>query len=320
MPFQHYLPATYLAFFSYDNSGSRRERRLYIGDRYSKKIFVDKTGNICGINNIYKSTLVEGLDIDLSWNYYEAELDLAINLLLNRNISALAWIKVLVPFVTGLLIRGPDYSERYENRINNLEVNGERMDINVARMFELQRLLPIIVTAKWVVLETSGLPELITNDLGYIPFGNPRKKEIGMAIPIGTKNILMITPQIYSWIAHYFNGEWKPNIEYGYLDIGDPTSFNQMMGHYSQRFIFGSNKKLIYGNLQGPNNIERPLEPFELGFPGQYGINHEMTWYKLVDIFSKKNIQNFSHVLLDLRKIPKSSNMIILPLVYGSIY
>ena len=79
MPLQHYLPATYLAFFSYDNSGSRRERRIFVGNKHSKKIFLEKTGNICGIHDLYKTTLIDGIDIDKSWSYYEAELDLAID-------------------------------------------------------------------------------------------------------------------------------------------------------------------------------------------------------------------------------------------------
>lgn len=320
MPLQHYLPATYLAFFSYDNTGRRRERRLFVGDKHSKKIFLDKTGNICGINNLYKTTLMDGIDIDKSWSYYEAELDLAIELLINQNISALAWAKVLVPFVTGLLIRGPDFSNRLINRFQDLGEIGKRADSNIGRMFELQRLLPIIATAKWIVFEMNGFPELITNDLGYIPFRSRKSCETGMAIPIGKKNILMIVPQIFRWIAFYSKGEWKPIIENTFLDIGDSSSFNQMMGIYSQRFIFGSNEKLILDNLGKSNEIAIPMEPAELGFPVQYGMNHEMTWYKMINFFSNSKPDECTQAYLDLRTIPKSGNMIISPLLYDAIY
>lgn len=320
MTLQHYLPATYLAIFSFDNSGSRRERRLYVGISDENKIFVEKTGNICGVNNIYKSSMVEGFDIDNSWNYYEAELDLAIDLLLNQNISALAWLKVLVPFVTGLLIRGPDFSERFEDRIIKIGASNVNTDINLARMFEFQRLLTIVATAKWVVIETEGITDLITNDLGYAPYGNPIRMERGMAIPIGKKNVLFIVPQIYRWIAYYSKDEWKPYIEYAYLTIGDTNSFNRMLGKYSQRFIFGSCEKLIMDNLAKSYEKIKPLEPAELGFPGQFGINHEMTWYRMVDIFTRKNFKNYTHFFMDLRLKPESDNMIISPLLYESIY
>jgi len=320
MPLQHYLPATYLAFFSYDNSGARRERRLFVGDRHSNKIFVEKTGNICGIHDLYKTTLMDELDIDKSWSYYEAELDFAIELLLNQNIGALAWAKVLVPFVAGLLIRGPDFSYRLQSRFQDLGEISRRADPNIGRMFELQRLLSIIATSKWIVADPSSSNELITNDLGYIPFGNPRNYEAGMAIPMGKKIILMIVPQLFRRIAYYSQGEWKPHIEYVKLDIGDSNSFNHMMGIYSQRFIFGSNEKIILENLRGSKEIVSPMEPAELGFPVEYGMNHEMTWYKMIKFFSNSKPEEYTQAYLDLRTIPKGGHMIILPLIFSPIY
>ncbi len=320
MPFQHYLPATYLASFSFDNSGPRRDRRLFVGDKKNQKTFIAKTGNMCGINDLYKINLIDGIDIDESWSNYEAELDLAIELLINNNISALAWVRVLVPFVTCLLVRGPDFTERFANRFSDLGDINNRADTNIGRMFELQRLLPIIATAKWIVTDPNSSTELITNDLGFIPFRNPRNNEKGMAIPISKKHLLMIVPQIFRWIAYFSRGEWKPYIEYTKLDIGDSNSFNHMMGIYSQRFIFGSNEQLVLDNLKEVTNTAPPFEPYELGFPVHFGRDHEMTWYRMINFFTYAKPEESSQAYFDLRTIPKGGNMILLPLIYDSFY
>jgi len=187
-------------------------------------------------------------------------------------------------------------------------------------MFELQRLLPIIATAKWIVTDLSSSTELITNDLGYIPLGNPRNNEPGMAVPLGKKFILLIVPQIFRWIAYYSKGDWNPYIEYEKLAYGVSNPFNKMIGTYSQRFIFGSNERIILENFTGSVGIVPTKEPYELGFPIQYGLNHEMTWYKMINLFSNSKPDEYTQAYLDLRTNPKGGNMILLPLTYDPIY
>ncbi len=88
---QHYFPATYLAFFS-------KEKTLLEGKNYfscftsNGKIIDRKASQICKENNLYENAFRDPkISIDDNWTYFESELALAIELLSNKNLSALSW-------------------------------------------------------------------------------------------------------------------------------------------------------------------------------------------------------------------------------------
>ena len=144
MTLQHYLPATYLACFSTEDKPERRTRLLAGGDKKDKNIFTSPASKVCGINDLY--TLKNYPDnpelIDSMWSFYEKGLALAIDQLITGTIPAITWANTLIPFVTSLLVRGPDFNKRFEGRIKNLGINRTISpdNTNFARLLENQRL------------------------------------------------------------------------------------------------------------------------------------------------------------------------------------
>jgi hypothetical protein len=163
MPLQHYLPATFLATFSMENTLPRRNRTLAAGDKNSKRIFLAKASKLAGINDLYPPI------VDESLTGYEANLSTAIDQLLNQNLTAMAWTSTLVPFVTALFVRGPDFNTRFDSRIKGLGIEAPPGNTDYARLMEYQRMLAPVATARWLVLEIqSDYPMITSGSFGMI--------------------------------------------------------------------------------------------------------------------------------------------------------
>lgn len=104
----------------------------------------------------------------------------------------------MVPFVACMLVRGPDFNERFDLRLSHLRGKLTKVqykdNLNHARLMELQRLLGSVTTARWKIYSTKSTEKLITNDLGYSPYINPITSDLGMGIPLDSKTILTISP------------------------------------------------------------------------------------------------------------------------------
>jgi hypothetical protein len=196
MPLDHFLPATYIAGFSADTNPVRRQRRVWVADKQAGKIFETAASNVCAINDFYtlKSSQFDAPRVvDAAFSYYEGPLSNAINLLISGVVDAHTWLTVLVRFVAGLLVRGPDFNRRFLRRFSDsFRAELAKLDpvfygldnTNFARIFEHQRLLAPICGAAWTVLETLGGVEQITNDLGFIGFEHVQTKYHGIAVPL----------------------------------------------------------------------------------------------------------------------------------------
>src|SRR5829696_8082619 len=160
MPLHHYLPATFLASFSLDSAPpSRRKRRLYVGDKQEDRVYRTSAAKVAAIRNLYTlvATEYDTEMVDKIWTDYERNLHKAMTLLIGGEVDAETWVRVLVPFVACMLVRGPDFDKRFERRISALGIDTEaghvsKDNTNHARLLELQRLLGPVVVAKWVVL------------------------------------------------------------------------------------------------------------------------------------------------------------------------
>lgn len=300
MALHHYLPASFLARFSADiKTEPARDRILIVGDKKNNRWFKAPASKVGCVRNLY--TLVDYFvhpdEIDKTWTEYEQKLPISLETLIRRNIDAETWARVLVPFVACMLVRGPDFKERFNLRFppsyyqkpKNFLSND---NANRARLIELQRLLGFVATAKWFVISTSGKEKLITNDLGYSPFANPLSGDIGMAIPLDHNIILAITPSIEDHtILREEANKWIPIINYvELLDIPQPNydGINDSLAQTANRFIFGSDEKTIQELLNKTTPSLLPPEPTELGFPGgKFAVAHEFTWHRLIGAIYK---------------------------------
>jgi hypothetical protein len=293
MTLHHYLPATYLANFSADTHFPRRSRTLAVGDKRSGHVFITAAANVAAVHDLY--TLSTGkLDsqmVDEIWSDYEAGLADAIQQLIDRTLDAITWARILVPFVTCLFVRGPEFAIRFDTRMRQqglLGLQPEPDSTNLARIMEVQRLLAPILTAKWLVLRVHGDGEVILNDLGFGGFVSPEASESGFSIPLNRDHVLMLIPQRDRIVATASGRTWMPSIAYADLRRNNHLQMNDALTQVAQRFVFGANEEIVRQHLIRSDSALPVPEFEELGFIGSHLMRvHEFTWYRLVSVLDK---------------------------------
>jgi hypothetical protein len=314
MPLDHYLPATFLASFSSQICQPRRQSLLVVGDVWKKQEpRWDKAENLAAKNNFYTIDNRDPRIIDKIWLGYESAFDGAVNALIEGNITALAWARTLVPFVAAMLVRGPDFNARYENRsfVRDYAQNHKLSvdNTNGARVIELQRLLGPIAAAQWVVSYLEGDEQLITNDVGFAASQNIDTGELGLAIPLDLNHVLTVVPRKKSVIALDQDGIWYPNIKHTSIKAGNENALNNAIVAGAQRFIFGSNKELIARLVLERQDIHSSRgtpEPGEIGFlTGSDARVHEFTWHRLISFLVKSNDDTSASFAVDWEALAK---------------
>ena len=304
MPNHHYLPATYLSAFSDDTTSlPRRDQFIWVGTKGNNQIRKQKASNVGCINNFYtvedrfthKDENRNPEIIDKVWEKYETSLSEAIEKLIDRNLDARIWGRILVPFVACMLVRGPDFDERFVRRMENLGFTHphdcfSKENINYARIIELQRLLGSIAAAKWIVLSIHGFADpLITNDLGYTPFIHKLSPDKGIAIPLDKFHILLIIPQTHKVILRADGEHWIPLIEYEQISAENAKEFNAAIANCAREFVISSNDKLVQKLLYYSHSVSATAESHNPGFlTGSWAMAHEFTWHRLIGVIEKK--------------------------------
>ncbi len=290
MALDHYLPATYLASFSSENTLPRRDRMLVVGDLQKGRSFRSKAGNIAAEQNFYTIPAKTGDPriIDKVWGDYEAGFSNALEALIGGTIDAITWARVIIPFVAGILVRGPDFNQRFGFRLKGLRLSKGRENTNIARLLELQRLFAPVIAARWQVLAAQGEEDIITNDIGFVAFENMNSAELGISIPLTRHNVLTLIPRRARPIVIVKENNWYPIIEYSNLSPDDHNHLNSTLVANARRFIFGSNETAISSFFGNKYETRLVPEPGELGFiSGPLAVLHEFTWHRLVSVLSK---------------------------------
>jgi hypothetical protein len=210
---QHYHPASFVARFSADHDPDVRRRRLFVAQRNGKPFQV-AAENAAFVRHLYKDL------VDSIWTEYEERLPTALEALCygTTELDADTWLRVLVPFVAALLLRGPDFEKRFTERaIRHFgDELRERMEETAgeARVMELQRLLAPVLAARWVVMHASGDTPVITSDVGWAPYGDPVNGEMGFAIPLNPKTILGLVPRRTRFVLAWNGTGWSALIDH----------------------------------------------------------------------------------------------------------
>ncbi|HLZ21991.1 MAG TPA: DUF4238 domain-containing protein [Ktedonobacterales bacterium] len=289
-PLHHTLPATYLALFSNAVASPRRDSVVVVGNKRTTRTFPATAGSIGAVRGLY-TVLYPQEDperIERMWQGYETQLAHAVEALVNGSIRATTWATVLVPFVAALLVRGQDFTERFEQRIGPIAGHVRADNTNHARLFELQRLVGPVLAARWLLMTAIGSDSLITNDGGYAPFMTPQG-ELGMAVPLGHRYVLGLVPRRAGAIVSARQGEWRPVIERGQLTPGNHLTLNTALAQRARRFVFGADEATVVASLRRVDRSCPPaLEPQMLGFlSGPLAAVHEFTWHRLVSGLAK---------------------------------
>jgi len=250
MPFQHYLPASFLGIFSQDTNPRGRERPVCVLDKRRGELFTVTAGRICGEKNYYQ-TGGSGWNIDTVLSGYEPVLHTALDDLIAERLDAVTWLGTAVEFVTALMTRGPDFAKRFEHRLGPIipmlfsDTQLRAHNTNGARAMEQQRLRASVCCARWQLLETSGRYSQFTNDMGYTPFLDTRNGDRGIAVPISPRHVLNIIPRTNRTIAVAREGKWWPIIERGFVDDRDHFGFLRALAYSAQRFVIAPNAEAL---------------------------------------------------------------------------
>jgi hypothetical protein len=315
MPLHHYIAATFLATFSYDKNERRRERSLWIADKREGRIFGTSAQHVCAIHDFYTIPAFEWPSdaVDRSLSGFEPTLHIAISDLINGTLDGLTWAGILVPFVASPLVRGPDFNERYEDRIENnvpgiskyFGTDRLRANTNFSRLMERQRLLMPIAGAQWRLLETGERHTQITNDMAYAISFDQRTREFGIAIPVGHRHILHIIPTARRVIAYAKEAKWWPTVERFELDDNQHDGLLRSIADQARRFIIGPDEKSVRRYAIKEPRPARSLEPDELGFiDAAQRRKWEMGYFSLLSKLSASPPPDGSMMRLDLGRDP----------------
>lgn len=186
------------------------------------RAFYNSAENLGYVRDLY--TLIEDHGqppdmIDRAWRVYEPGLPDGIAALIDshaRPLRADVWTRVLVPFVVGLFVRGPEFNRRFETRLvpiigtTSTFFTPTRItdNTNQARLFEMQRLMFPIATAEWTVVHCTGSGIAITSDVGYCLMRHLQGGGVGYAIPLRPDAVLVLRKGPHHLIAHSAGGSW----------------------------------------------------------------------------------------------------------------
>ena len=227
-------------------------------------------------------------------------------------IDAYTWLTVLVCFVAGLLVRGPDFNRRFLRRFSDpLRSQLAKLDpvfygpdnTNLARIFQHQRLLAPICGAAWTILETSGAAEQITNDLGFIGFEHVQTHYRGIAVPLDPYHILTLRPTLQAFLAIANAGTWLPELRFGKLSDKQHIAFTRIVGAVAERFVFGPTERAA-----APHTIKQDLpplvpDPADLRFlAGRHASVHETLFFELLEINSTPPHRPGGKIYIDFSK------------------
>jgi hypothetical protein len=291
MSLQHYIPAGFLGRFSSDVTiKSNRDKVIAVADlAKDKAVFQTKAAGIGGINNFYDIVNMPGdpKRLDRSWNGYEVSLNVAIDSTIKGTLDAVSWSRILVPFITGLMVRGPEFDTRYMQRpiVAALSSFHDAPNhITMARVFEMQRLLGPILTGEWYIAKTSGNIPLITNDVGFVPFLHKESHKCGAAIPVDQRHVIVVVARTTGRVLTKVNEVWYPLICPVDLEDADNHGINVSVAKGARRFIYGGSVTEVeqYRSYFDSSDLAT-IEPAHMGFvSGLNSRDHEFTWHRLI--------------------------------------
>lgn len=299
----HFIPAAVLGLFSDGREASLRTRRIAV-QRQGRKPYLARAENVGYVNNLYDVEDLEAKLVDSSWSGYEPRLPEAICLLEeSQPLEADVWLRVLVPYVTSLFVRGHEWEARYQSRFTEAwgpdiwvpgpddhESGGIRETLttsnaNRSRLIELQRLLTLVTCAQWNVVHSPPRQAILINDLGLTGTVIPQTRERGWAIPLSRKVAVRIYPRDRRRVVTWRKDRWFAIADHDYLTSGDIIGLNRSIAAVARDFVAGPTTKSVaeVAHLFGKLPDHRPLME---GWPftNKELRENEFLWYRLVSL------------------------------------
>jgi hypothetical protein len=289
----HYIPAAYLGGFSSQTTGSRRHRKIMGLRRGGKNVQRLAAASVAKIQNHYRDLDgLPALQLEKNWQGYERGLPHAIEQLVSGEaVDARTWLHVLVPFVAGMMVRGPDFDLRFSQGFDGMEgfnreeakTEGLLVDVTPPiRSMELQRLLAATIACRWVVRSSPDL-EIVTNDVGWVGSLAQFSERAGIAVALDSRHVLLLVPCDARPLVTWRGAGWEVLLERDAMDGGDALGFNQAMARMAERFIFGGSESAVLSLSQ---DLEYPRQPRpgpmqSAGYSPFVLAAHEFEWWRL---------------------------------------
>ena len=286
----HYIPAAVLGRFSQEVTSPARSRFLFVGR--ADRIFRTKASELGAVNNLYSvlqspdwSPGGEVDSVDGFLSGYEPLLPAALDTLeAGGSIALSPWLRVLVPYVASLFVRGPEFSERFESRAVVRASGVSRTDnTHGGRIIEFQRLLAPVMCARWVVLTAEGDEPFITNNLGVMLTQDLGTGDEGYAVPVGSHTVLGVFPRDRRDVAT-FNDGWHAVIEKRLLRANEVAVFNEAMARTATEWVAGASRDVLEHNVGfmpiAPSPSQMTMERWPTEYKAQ--VAHATEWHRLV--------------------------------------
>jgi hypothetical protein len=275
----HWLPAAYLARFSPAPVRPRRKSIVSVLWRGQQRANRARVETLTRQRGLYGGETGLGLDLERNWWAYEEDLPRVVDdLSTGALVSGGDWLHVLVPLVTTLLVRGPEFEQRFDRRIESQGgyLGADRMP-NVSRLMEIQRFLAVVMVCRWTVAHSS-VP-LIANDIGWTS-AEERGDEPGVAVPLDPRHVLVVAPTQGRRVLDWDGRRWLAVIEREELAAGAAIEWNRMTALRAQRLVLGADESDVEP-YDGDLTAERREygDPFPT-FGGRLRIMHEFEWYR----------------------------------------
>lgn len=313
---QHWIPAAVLGRFRDSQSKAKkrvRENEIIIRRRGQIGLSVNKAGAICFKKGLYdinpQTAKMYGLEPQSTtdqWDYEEGLTEIIDALVKGADLIDLDYfVHVLVPYASGLFMRGLDYGERQEN----IDVIRYLWDKNTiltdntvfSRIIHLQRILAIVLGAEWTLYEASPRGQFIQSDMGFCPASDHGKR--CWIVPLDPKLVILIKPKKKHCIANYReindmqgnrSASWVVCFRRGKLNDEQMLQVNENILEHSFRICIGdglrSFKDYSYEPLSEEKNnylisigaeLENSLEVSER-------VEHEFEWYTVSRIAAER--------------------------------
>jgi Protein of unknown function (DUF4238) len=291
MPRDHYLPASVIGRFSVDSTASARERVVFVLRKGRYIAFQAKAAKIGYVNDLYRVSRSPSwggaqTTVDPNLNGYEPDLPRALDQLeQSAKIDIVTWLRVLVPYVASLFVRGHDFIGRFMSRPTLVAASDFNTveNANGARFLEFERLLAPVCCARWVVLHKESGERFVLNDLGLTGTVDMTTGESGWAVPIGPDSMLGIFPKQIRAVARYNAGGWWAIIEHRHLNGIEARGFNDAMARLATSYVVGSDRQIVerLAPLVGEHtDVNELMDSWPVDYRTR--VAHARDWHRLI--------------------------------------
>lgn len=304
MPRDHFIPAAVLGEFSADKKGHLRERRIAV-QRASGEAFMTKAENVGWTADLYGAANSPDRWVDDTWSVIERKLPSSIRELEGGGpITAETWLRVLVPHVATLFVRGHEFEDRYMQRFRDSwgrqslrmadpeagEDSDQRtaLDLaqngaNNARIFELQRLLALVTCARWVVCHIAPSQQFLNNDLGLAGTIDLSTDQAGWLVPLSSEVAVGIFPAVQRDVVAWSDGSWWAQLDHVYPPAPMFTGMHEAVAASARQFVIGRDRASVNSVAKrvGAMMDHQPLME-AWGFTSSERRMNEFLWHRLV--------------------------------------